>query len=428
MVIKNFVFTRRASPGAFSFAPDGKLVAPYFELHIFKNIVGANEFYAIPRSLSDVSDSRPTEINAIESRKRLSFFYPAQMKRLQMPERKLLLVVKCVRVSCCLVLLLLYRLISNGKVAWSEYFIRTRNRVPCRLMTALLICIACNVGIFLAFRGFQHFRINTFQAITFNYCTCVLIGILFVGWPSFQASLSTDNPWLGPAVVLGFIFIGTFYFDGADDSAVFHDRRLNRKQNVINNSRTRESLHPGRSSKRLFSNELPGDGRGACGNSIKFNIKSGGLASSNTACKWYLPVLVFIFGGVIDTSMNYLNLTYVTDDQAGVFPIVIFLVAAVTGLIVLVVTPTAVSPRALLGGFLLGSVNYFSMFFLLRGLSSFQNDGALFFPLLNVGIILATAVVSGIVFREHFSKTNIAGLALSIAAIILLSYQELFGL
>lgn len=293
-------------------------------------------------------------------------------------------------------------------------------------MGALLICVACNVGIFLAFRGFQHLRINTFQAITFNYCTCVVIGVFFVGWPAFRTSITPENPWLLPAVILGFIFIGTFYIMARTTQLYSMTvASIASKMSLIIPVLVSLFILGVRAKEYTALNYL---GMGAALAAITFSsMKSGGLTQPSPVGKWYLPVLVFVLGGVIDTSLNYLNLTYVTENQEGVFPIVIFLVAALVGVVTLLITRSAVSTRALVGGMLLGSVNYFSMFFLLRGLSSFQNDGALFFPLLNVGIILATAIVSAAVFKEQFTRTNIVGLLLAVAAIFLLSYQELLG-
>jgi drug/metabolite transporter (DMT)-like permease len=67
------------------------------------------------------------------------------------------------------------------------------------------------------------------------------------------------------------------------------------------------------------------------------------------------------------------------------------------------------------------------MYFVLTGLSEFQNDGAFFFPMLNVGIILATALLSVVLFSEKLLPLNLIGIILAVLAIILLSYQEIIA-
>jgi drug/metabolite transporter (DMT)-like permease len=155
------------------------------------------------------------------------------------------------------------------------------------------------------------------------------------------------------------------------------------------------------------------------------SVRKSDASSTQDKRLWYYPVLVFLFGGVIDTSLNYLNLHLVQRNEEGVFPIYIFLVAAISGVLIQVFKRSAISLRSVIGGIILGSVNYFSLYFVLTGLSAFQNDGAFFFPMLNVGIILASSLLSITLFRERLNWLNLTGIMLAVLAIILLSYQEI---
>ena len=291
-------------------------------------------------------------------------------------------------------------------------------------MGALLLCVACNAGIFLCFRTFQRYRINTFQAIIINYITCVFIGIIFVGWSPFTASMKLDNPWLWPAVVLGVIFIGTFYLMARTTQLY--------SMTVASIASKMSLIIP-----VLFSLIILGTrvkeyswlnyaGMLLAILAILFSTVRKGETFVNRNV-WFYPLLVFLLGGIIDTSLNYLNHEYVQRNEEGVFPIYIFLTAAVVGMIIQLIYRSAVSVRSLVGGIILGSVNYFSMYFVLTGLSEFQNDGAFFFPMLNVGIILATALLSVVLFSEKLLPLNLIGIILAVLAIILLSYQEIIA-
>ena len=138
-----------------------------------------------------------------------------------------------------------------------------------------------------------------------------------------------------------------------------------------------------------------------------------------------LPVSVFIFGGVIDSSINFTNHTYLTSKTEPIFPIVIFSSASFIGLCLVVLGKERITLKNIAGGVILGVINYFSIYFLLRALTYFNNDGAILYPLLNIGIILLSAIVSVLFFHEKLSALNKIGILLALLAIALISYQEL---
>jgi drug/metabolite transporter (DMT)-like permease len=140
-----------------------------------------------------------------------------------------------------------------------------------------------------------------------------------------------------------------------------------------------------------------------------------------------LPLSVFVLGGTIDTLLNTVNHRYLSPEEEGIFPIFIFLTAGVIGMIVLLAKRAVINFKSVIGGLFLGMVNYFSVYFLLMALRQFDNDGAFVYPMVNVGIILISALISGIFFREKFHARNIAGLLLAVISIILLSHQELIS-
>ena len=78
-------------------------------------------------------------------------------------------------------------------------------------------------------------------------------------------------------------------------------------------------------------------------------------------------------------------------------------------------------------GILLGAINYFSIYYIIRALSSFSIDGALVYPSLNIGIIIGASVVGILAFGERLSLMNKIGLSLAVLAIVLISYQEILG-
>jgi hypothetical protein len=77
-------------------------------------------------------------------------------------------------------------------------------------MSFLFIAIVCSVLLGFIFKLFLRFKVDTFQAIVFNYFTCLTCGWLHLGhFPVERATF--DMPWFPYALFLGLIFISGFY-------------------------------------------------------------------------------------------------------------------------------------------------------------------------------------------------------------------------
>ncbi len=293
-----------------------------------------------------------------------------------------------------------------------------------RIMIYLILCIAANVGIFTCFRAFKHFGINTFQAIVFNYLFCVVTGVLFAGISVFDGILERGNEWLPYAAGLGLIFIGTFYLM-ARTTQVF-------SMTVSSIASKMSLVIPVLFSLLILNIQskeyTPWNYLGmACALlAIMASSYKPGKADlhSSHVVNYLLPISVFVLGGIIDSTINFVSYRFLSDSEEAVFPIFIFLSAGSIGMLFLLMQRKKIALKSILGGAVLGVVNYFSVYYLVRSLSVFSHDGALVYPLINVGIILVATGVSALFFMEKFSRINLAGIVLAILAIFLLSHQE----
>lgn len=77
------------------------------------------------------------------------------------------------------------------------------------------------------------------------------------------------------------------------------------------------------------------------------------------------------------------------------------------------------SIKSLIGGLILGSMNYWGAWFFIKSMAAFQ--ASFIFPVVNVGIVSLSALISFIIFKENLSKTNWLGILVAIMAIILVS-------
>jgi drug/metabolite transporter (DMT)-like permease len=292
-------------------------------------------------------------------------------------------------------------------------------------MVFLLLTILANVGIFVVFQLFKQFRIHTFHAIIFNYLTCVVTGLIYHGTEPLLA-LHIHTPWLPLAILLGLIFIGTFYLMAltTQRSGITVASIATKMSLVVPVMFTLFVLH---TQSKIFDfwNYLGiGLGLGAIVFSSIKKEKSKGKPQGWSAM--WLPVLVFVFSGVIDTSINFATARLILPGQEGIFPVVIFGCAFLIGTAILLVTRQRPALRSVLFGIGLGIVNYFSIYFLILTLGAFSSDGAMVYPILNTGIILVSAGISVVIYKERLSKINKIGLFMAILAIVLISYQELW--
>ena len=284
------------------------------------------------------------------------------------------------------------------------------------------------MGIFLCFRQFKAYGLNTFQAIVFNYITCVGTGIIFLGDSTLLMEINYNKPWVIIGIVLGLIFISTFYLMALTTQRFSMTvSSIASKMSLIIPVIISLLILKVQSKEYTVFNyfgmfmAIPAI--------VMSSFKKRGVEGSDfTGLAILLPIAVFLLGGLIDSSINYTSYHYLSEAVEPIFPIVIFSSAAFIGIISMMVSGQRITLGNFIGGAILGAINYFSIYFLIRTLSYFNNDGAVVYPMLNVGIILLSAFVSILIFKEKLSRLNQTGLLLAILSIVLLSFEELLAL
>lgn len=293
-------------------------------------------------------------------------------------------------------------------------------------MVYLILGIIANALIFLAFRSFSIFKMDNLQAIVVNYYVCVFTGLIFIGKPTILLSVDFGASWSWFALFMGLLLVVGFYAASltaqllgvsvtsvaSKMSMVFPILFSLFFMNIESKSFT--ILNYLGMALAVFSIYL---------SSIRKDAKS----NLKVRRKYFLllPFVVFIVGGLIDTFINYSNHSLMTAENEEVFPIFLFASAALIGTIFLFFQKRKLALKNLIGGIYLGIPNYFAIYLVFKALTVFQNNGAVFFPIYNVGIILLSSVAAIIIFKERLSKINFLGLGLSVIALFFLSHQEI---
>ncbi|WP_242927691.1 hypothetical protein [Pontibacter vulgaris] len=298
-------------------------------------------------------------------------------------------------------------------------------------MLYLLLSVASTTLLFFIFKLFQKYNIPTFQAIVVNYVTCILVGLAFPGGTAVLHPQVFTQSWAIFAFALGIIFIGTFYLMALTTHKVgVTATSVATKISLI--IPVLFSLLVLKSSLKEYTWVNYAGMAAAIAAIILSSIR---LSNSNSsirtpaAAAMALPFIIFLTSGIADSLINYTNQYHLQAGEASQFTMLTFTTSATVGLLVLayfiLAGKTRFIPRSIIAGVLLGVPNYFSIFFLIKALSAFNNDGAFLYPINNIGIILAGAAGAVIFFREKLSTVNLVGIGMAVLALILISYQEI---
>ena len=283
-------------------------------------------------------------------------------------------------------------------------------------MAFLALSIVLNSLIFALFKIFGLKNINTFHAIVANYFVCVITGTLFTGIKNVL-NQPFNSTWIYIALVLGAVFIVIFYLM-ALTAQKFSMAAASIASKMAFVMPVLFSLYI----LRIESNFLWYNFIGV-GLALVATYMSSASSSSQPIVGskfiWLLPVFVFLGNGLIDITINYTNLNFIDETNIRVFPIYIFLSAAVIGGLVLLFKGERITLRSITAGIALGIINYFTVFAFLKALGQLENNGAFVFPIFNTGIVVLSALIGLMVFHEKLSTLNKLGIAVAVVAIAL---------
>jgi drug/metabolite transporter (DMT)-like permease len=140
----------------------------------------------------------------------------------------------------------------------------------------------------------------------------------------------------------------------------------------------------------------------------------------------YLPLIVFLGSGLIDTTLKYLQSHFVPAFSADDIVTATFFFAGIFGASFLAYRvffqQQNINLKSILWGVLLGIPNYFSMYFLVQTLTQF--DATFIFPINNIGIVAGSAITAFFAFKEKLNKQNLVGLLFAFVAIILIAFSS----
>jgi drug/metabolite transporter (DMT)-like permease len=283
----------------------------------------------------------------------------------------------------------------------------------------LALSILSSVTIFVIFKLFSRYQINTLHAIVINYIVACSSGIIAYEGPiNFSKIPSYD--WFFYTLGLGALFI-----------IVFNLMAITTQRSGLSvvSVATKMSVVIPIIFGLVYYKESFGVYKiiGVLLALIAVYLasikKRDGLTISTKS--FVLPLLVFIGSGIIDTSIKFLENSFVAENDVPIFSATIFGSAALLGLIILgfkaVQGNFTFQVKNVLGGIALGIPNYFSIFFLVKALRSDLLDSSGIFTVNNVAIVMISTLFGIILFKESLSSKNWIGILLAIVSIFLVT-------
>lgn len=291
-------------------------------------------------------------------------------------------------------------------------------------MIFLALSIIASTLIFVIFRLFASYNINTLQAIVVNYfiaCSCGVIGYQ----NSIELSAIPQYNWFYYTLALGALFI-----------IVFNLMAITTQHNGLSvvSVATKMALVIPIAFGLWYYKEPLGTSKAA---GIVLALIAVYLVAVKKDSSIILqkknlvfPVLVFLGSGLIDTSLNFLQNDFITDKSLiPLFSSTIFLTAGVIGIMVLVAQKIkgvlVLEFKNIIAGIVLGIPNYFSIYFLVKALRSDLFDSSGIFTINNVGIVIISTLLGIVFFKEQLSVKNWIGITLAVISIALVSLATL---
>lgn len=277
----------------------------------------------------------------------------------------------------------------------------------------------------LSFKTCERYGVNVFQAIVFNYITCVITGTIVNGaFPVHAENIKT--PWFGWAMVMGAMFVSIFNVVAitAQKNGVAVASVANKLSLII----------PVILSVYLYHETVVG--WKAIGVVLALLAVILTCYAPNTSVnkvgtgKWVylLPLILFISSGLLDALINHVQITYVNEHNNNDYLVSSFFSAATIGSVLLAVQfirkKQLFAWKNLLAGILIGIPNYFSIWCLVHFLKESPWQTSASIPVNNMGIVLFSAVVAWLLFKERLTKINWLGILLSLAAIYLIAFGD----
>lgn len=282
-------------------------------------------------------------------------------------------------------------------------------------MVDIILGILCFNIILILFKLLDKYGVDNLQAISVNYITAGSLSI-FLTRRSYSISEIIHSDWFFYAVGVGLMFVLVFNLlaQASQKIGMAIPTVANKMSLVI----------PIIVAIFLFNDSitiLKSIGILLALAGVYFVSTSGSKLSFD---KKYLGLILIIFfgQGFADVLFAIAEKWFVDAADLGMFFCVIFASAGTLGIIMLL--PKLIKRKSKLQfknvfwGIGIGIPNFLTLFFFFRSLDSGELESSQVYPIFNIGVVVLSAIIGFLAFKEKLSISNWVGVLLSVSAIL----------
>lgn len=272
------------------------------------------------------------------------------------------------------------------------------------------------------FKYFGKYQVNNLQAIIINYFTAGSLAVVITntnGLPINFQHIVLSN-YIVPSLIIGLLFIITFNLlaYGTQKIGIAISTVANKMSMIIPVIIGIYLFKEAIGVFKLIGIFL------AISAIYMTSTKSGKLSFD----KKFMPIILLIFlgQGIADGTLSWTQKFTLSTENTSLFFASTFFSAGTFGCLFLVydlmVKKIQFQAKNILWGIALGVPNYLTLHFFIRSLQSPILESSQVFPVVNMGIIILSAVSGIILFKEKLTPLNWTGIAIAIIAISFISF------
>ena len=272
----------------------------------------------------------------------------------------------------------------------------------------------------IVFKMFEKYKVDNLQALIVNYLTAAGCSYFFLE-QDFSLNHVLSSDWLYHSMIIGtlFIIVFNFYAFGTQKVGIAVTTVAN-KMSLIIPVCAALILYP----ENNTFDELKGIAFLLALAGIYLSSTKNGKLSFDKKYLW-LIVLVFVGQGISDSIFNDFAQSFkeVFDKESYLFFMILFIVASVSGTLILLGKSfkerQAIQLKSIIWGVIFGITYFFCLLFFLRALANLSSS--IVFPLVSMGVVVSSSLIGVLLYREKLSRNNWIGILLAISAIYIFS-------
>ena len=287
-------------------------------------------------------------------------------------------------------------------------------------MIYLLLAIAASTSILITFKIFEKYGIDNFTAITVNYIIGAMFGYNYIHWNISAVSVLNASWFIMSAITGIVLIIGFVAFSLSAQKAGIAITAISSRMAVVISVLSGIFLF----NDTAHLSKITGIGLAIA--AFYFTLSKKNIDKPELKV-FLLPFTVFIFMGMNDMALKVTQFYFIEpghDAEQTAYAATSFLWGFTIGIPVLIYRAIRlkqkITLKSALAGVFLGLINWYSIFYLLKGLEVMEIS--VFIPLLNISVVSLSAVIGYFIFNEKLTLKNWLGILTAIAAIILIAH------